>query len=51
MNTLTVTDTRASLGDLKGALRGLWADIAQRQGTSLTFNELAVYVLPEVFKS
>lgn len=49
MNTLAITDSRASLGDLQGALRGLWADIAQEQGCSLTLNDIAAYALPDTF--
>jgi hypothetical protein len=49
MNALLTTDTLAALGDARGALRGLWADIAQEQGTGLESQAVAHYMRPDTF--
>lgn len=49
MNTLSTTDAFAAVGDSQGALRGLWADVAQAQGTGVDAQALAHYVRPDTF--
>lgn len=49
INTLLTTDIRAKLGDGKAALRGLWADLAQKQTEDIDPQTIAAFVMPENF--
>ncbi len=49
INTLIGTDVKASLGDAAGAMRGLWADVAQEQANMIDMQTVAAFVSPENF--